>query len=59
VTFDNALSFHSGSREVRLVHYTGHTRGDTIVFLPMEKILITGDLLDDMPYTGDGSPAIW
>jgi cyclase len=57
VTFDNVLSLHSGSREVRLIHYTGHTRGDTVVFLPAERILITGDLLDDMPYTGDGSPA--
>jgi glyoxylase-like metal-dependent hydrolase (beta-lactamase superfamily II) len=27
------------------------------LYLPAEKILITGDLLDDMPYTGDGSPS--
>jgi cyclase len=57
VTFDSSLSLHSGNREVRLTHYTGHTRGDVAVFLPAEKILITGDLVDDMPYTGDGSPA--
>jgi len=57
VTFDNSLSLFGGNREVRLTHYAGHTRGDVAVFLPAEKILITGDLLDDMPYTGDGSPA--
>jgi glyoxylase-like metal-dependent hydrolase (beta-lactamase superfamily II) len=57
VTFDNTMSLYSGSREVRLIHYAGHTRGDTIVFLPKEKILISGDLLDDLPFTGHGSPA--
>jgi cyclase len=57
VTFDNALSLYSGIQEIRLTHYPGHTRGDAVVFLPAKKILITGDLLDDLPYTGDGSPA--
>ena len=57
ITFDSSLSLYSGFREIRLTHYAGHTRGDVAVFLPLEKILITGDLVDDMPYTGDGSPA--
>jgi len=57
VTFNSSLSLYSGQREVRLTHYPGHTRGDVAVFLPAAKILITGDLVDDMPYTGDGSPA--
>jgi len=57
VTFDHCLSLYGGNREVRLTHYDGHTRGDVVVFLPAEKVLITGDLVDDMPYTGDGSPA--
>jgi cyclase len=57
VTFDSSLSLYSWNREIRLTHYAGHTRGDVAVFLPAERILITGDLLDDMPYTGDGSPA--
>ena len=57
ITFDSSLSLYSGFREIRLTHYAGHTRGDVAVFLPAEKILITGDLVDDMPYTGDGSPA--
>jgi cyclase len=57
VTFDNSLSLYSGSQEVRLIHFGGHTLGDVVVYLPAEKVLITGDLVDDMPYTGDGSPA--
>lgn len=57
VTFDHSLSLYSRSQEVRLIHFGGHTRGDVAVYLPAEKVLITGDLVDDMPYTGDGSPA--
>jgi cyclase len=57
VTFDTFMSLFSSGREIRLTHYPGHTEGDVVVFLPDEKILIAGDLLDDMPYTGDGSPS--
>jgi cyclase len=56
VTFEQSMTIYQGERQIRLAHYFGHTRGDAIVYLPAEKILITGDLLDDMPYTGDGSP---
>ena len=56
VTFEQSLTIYQGAREIRLAHYLGHTRGDAVIYLPTEKILITGDLLDDMPYTGDGSP---
>ena len=33
----------------------GHTKGDTVVWLPQEKILFSGDLVeyDATPYTGD------
>lgn len=56
ITFETSMSLFSGDQEIRLTHYAGHTRGDLVVFLPAKRILITGDLLDDMPYTGDGSP---
>jgi cyclase len=56
ITFDTSMSLFSSTWEIRLTHYLGHTEGDVVVFLPDDKILITGDLLDDMPYTGDGSP---
>jgi len=57
ITFDQSMTLYQGTRQIRLIHFAGHTRGDAVVYLPSEKILITGDLLDDMPYTGDGSPA--
>jgi cyclase len=57
ITFDQSMTLNQGARQVRLIHFAGHTRGDTVVYLPSEKILITGDSLDDMPFTGDGSPA--
>ena len=52
----DTFTIRSG-REVRLLHYLGHTRGDLVIYLPAEQVLITGDLLDDLPYTGHGSPA--
>jgi glyoxylase-like metal-dependent hydrolase (beta-lactamase superfamily II) len=57
LTFEDTLTLHRGDREIRLLHFPGHTRGDVVVFLPREKVLVTGDLLDDLPYTGHGSPA--
>lgn len=56
ITFDTSMSLHYSGGEIELSYFPGHTEGDVVIFLPDEKILIAGDLLDDMPYTGDGSP---
>ena len=39
----------------------GHTKGDTVVWLPQEKILFSGDLVefDATPYTGDAYLTDW
>ena len=39
----------------------GHTKGDTIVWLPQEKILFSGDLVEyeATPYTGDAYLTDW
>jgi len=42
--------------EVRLMHLPGHTDGDMVVYIPGRRVLVTGDLLDDLPFTGHGSP---
>jgi glyoxylase-like metal-dependent hydrolase (beta-lactamase superfamily II) len=55
--FDERVTLHRGETEIRLLHFPGHTRGDVVVFLPLERVLIPGDLLDDLPFTGHGSPA--
>lgn len=53
-TFEDTLTLAGG--RVRLRHLAGHTRGDVIVHLPDARIVATGDLLDDLPFTGHGSP---
>ncbi|MFQ5527934.1 MAG: MBL fold metallo-hydrolase [Thermoanaerobaculia bacterium] len=46
-----------GSIEIRPVH--AHTRGDLIVHLPDAGVLVTGDVLDDLPFGGHGYPGDW
>jgi glyoxylase-like metal-dependent hydrolase (beta-lactamase superfamily II) len=58
VTFDHELTLDLGGREVRLLRLgRGNTAGDVVVYLPKEKIVVTGDLLDyPVPYLGGGYP---
>jgi glyoxylase-like metal-dependent hydrolase (beta-lactamase superfamily II) len=58
-TFEDRLILERGDRRIELRHYRGHTRGDVVVYLPAEKVLITGDLVDDLPYGGHGNPREW
>ncbi len=45
-TFEAELTLRVGSREVRLIEVgPAHTRGDTLVFLPAERVLYSGDIL--------------
>lgn len=46
----------TGDRLVQMLPFPGHTRGDLVLYLAAQRVLITGDLLDDLPYTGHGSP---
>ncbi|HKS26903.1 MAG TPA: MBL fold metallo-hydrolase [Pyrinomonadaceae bacterium] len=59
VTFDREMAVDLGGREVQIKHLgRGNTAGDTIVYLPKEKILVAGDLLDHpVPYLGGGYPS--
>ncbi len=61
VTFADAMTVRLGGREIRILHARGITVGDTYVYLPKQRILITGDLmLDPYPYAIGGSyPADW
>ena len=58
VGFDRELAIDLGGREVRLLHLgRGNTAGDVVAYLPSEKILVAGDLLDHpVPYLGGGYP---
>lgn len=59
LTYGDELTLQRGGRTIRLLHFAAHTRGDTVVFLPDEKVLITGDLLDELPFGGHGYPTSW
>ena len=58
-TVTEQLELHDGERTIRLLHVRAHTRGDLVVFLPAEKFLVTGDVLDDLPFGGHGYPREW
>lgn len=57
--YEDELAIEHGGRTVRLLHRPGHTRGDTVVWIPDAGVLATGDLLDDLPFGGHGYPARW
>ncbi len=58
VSFDGDLSIDLGNREVEIRFLgRGNTAGDTVVYLPKEKLLVAGDLLDHpIPYFFGGYP---
>jgi len=62
LTFDREATIWMGKLEVRLVHVgAGHTRGDTIVWLPSQKVLFSGDLVEYNAgvYAGDAHLQEW
>jgi glyoxylase-like metal-dependent hydrolase (beta-lactamase superfamily II) len=58
VTFDREFDIDLGNREVQLKFLgRGNTAGDAIAYLPEEKIVIAGDLVDSpVPLLGSGFP---
>ena len=61
LTFTDQLTLWLGSREVRILHLgRGHTAGDTVVFLPAERVICTGDLFNGyLGYMGDAYVDEW
>lgn len=57
-SFDSEMRIDLGNREVRLMYLgRGNTAGDAIVYLPKEKIVMTGDLVvHPVPYFFGGYP---
>jgi cyclase len=60
-TFETKMTLFRGSREIQILFLgRGHTDGDTLVYLPKEKIVCTGDLMESGPaYMGDGEFDEW
>src|SRR5262249_41055579 len=61
VTFSDSMTLLLGGREIQILHARAITPGDTYIFLPQEKVLITGDiLLSPYPFAIGGTyPAEW
>jgi glyoxylase-like metal-dependent hydrolase (beta-lactamase superfamily II) len=62
MVFDGELTLFMGSLEVQIKHPgPGHTKGDTIVWLPRDKVLFAGDLVEyeAAAYTGDAQLEEW
>jgi cyclase len=59
VAFDHEMSVDLGNRVARIMFLgRGNTAGDTVVFLPKERLVVAGDLLDHpVPYFFGGFPA--
>jgi glyoxylase-like metal-dependent hydrolase (beta-lactamase superfamily II) len=61
LTFSDKLTLHHGKREIQVLHLgKGNTDGDAVVWLPQEKILISGDLVvHPLPYGIGSYPREW
>jgi glyoxylase-like metal-dependent hydrolase (beta-lactamase superfamily II) len=62
LVFEKRLTLWLGRLVVEIMQLgRGHTKGDTVVWLPQEKILFSGDLVefDATPYTGDAYLGDW
>jgi glyoxylase-like metal-dependent hydrolase (beta-lactamase superfamily II) len=62
VAFADSLRLDVGGREVQLLHLgRGHTAGDTAVWVPEERVLFAGDLVEARaaPYMGDAYVEEW
>ena len=62
LVFEKSLTLWLGKLEVRILQPgRGHTKGDTVVWLPKDRILFSGDLVefDATPYAGDAYFSDW
>ncbi len=62
LVFERRMTLMLGKLQVEIMQVgRGHTKGDTVVWLPQERILFSGDLVeyDATPYTGDAYLGDW
>jgi glyoxylase-like metal-dependent hydrolase (beta-lactamase superfamily II) len=62
ITFNKKMTLWLGKLEVQLLQLgRGHTKGDTVVWLPKDRVLLSGDLVefDATPYAGDAYFKDW
>lgn len=62
IVFKGEMTLWMGQTEIRIMQLgRGHTKGDTVVWLPKERVLFSGDLVEygATPYTGDAYLLDW
>ena len=61
MTYSSKMTLFSGQREIQILFLgRGHTDGDTVVYLPKEKIVCTGDLMESrLAYMGNAEFDEW
>jgi glyoxylase-like metal-dependent hydrolase (beta-lactamase superfamily II) len=61
IAFEQTMKLYRRDREIHLLHLgRAHTEGDVFVYLPREKVVITGDaVIGWTPFMGDGYPTDW
>jgi len=62
LTFTGKMTLWLGKLEVQILQLgRGHTKGDTVVWLPQDRVLFSGDLVefDATPYAGDAYFSDW
>jgi cyclase len=61
MAFERTMTLYRRDREIQLLYLgRAHTEGDVFVYLPKEKVVITGDaVIGWTPFMGDGYPEDW
>jgi glyoxylase-like metal-dependent hydrolase (beta-lactamase superfamily II) len=61
-TYSERMTLYLGGKEIQILYLgRAHTRGDSIVFLPEERIAYMSEIfyLDEFPYISEGYSADW
>src|SRR6186713_3705106 len=62
LVFEKRITLWLGRLQVEIMQLgRGHTKGDTVVWLPQDRVLFSGDLVEyaATPYTGDAYLSDW
>src|SRR5258705_2851028 len=61
MAFERTMTLYRRDREIQLLYLgRAHTEGDVFVYLPKEKVVVTGDaVIRWTPFMGDGYPEDW
>jgi glyoxylase-like metal-dependent hydrolase (beta-lactamase superfamily II) len=62
MTFTDKMTLDLGNKKVEIMHLgEGHTRGDAVAWLPEDRVLFAGDLVEfgATPYCGDAQLGRW